>query len=367
VEREEGAYLVHPRPDAAPVCDCTDRDDVDVKEAVVGRVLCDALVDGTLEGVEVGLGESEDVLGLVELEGGGEEHGEVALDLGDEPAGCGILGIGVVEGGEVACKEAVDKGLELVRVEGVWGGGEEGEGEDKVAEDVGEEGEIGAGGGGLRGCKGGAEVGEGGRVRGGGEGVELAAELEGDEGLLEVVGAEGGEVGGRGRGATGAGRSGHGGRSRLRQELLAIGSVHFMALVRPPVGLVEELLELPGDLFDPLSTRLHPTPGGCDTPTLGAGLGGLVDGVEFELAAVVEDDDEVDEPVEARLPRCDAAVGVGGGVCDEVGRGETDGASEDGLVECACVAGHFGEHVEHELGVVCWSLSGRECAYGDDT
>ena len=126
-----------------------------------------------------------------------------------------------------------------------------------------------------------------------------------------------------------------------------------MALVCPPVGLVEELLELPGDLFDTLATLLHPTPRGCDTPALGAGLGGLVYGVEFELAAVVQDDDEVDESVEPRLPCCDAPVGVGGGVCDEVGGGETDGASEDGLVDGACVAGHFREDVEDELGVVC--------------
>ena len=127
-----------------------------------------------------------------------------------------------------------------------------------------------------------------------------------------------------------------------------------MALVCPPVGLVEELLELPGDLLDTLATLLHPTPGGCDAPTLGAGLGGLVYGVEFELAAVVEDDDEVDESVEARLPCCDATVGVGGRVCDEVRGGETDGAPEDGLVDCACVAGHLGEHVEDELCIVCW-------------
>lgn len=196
---------MHSRPDAAPVCYCTDRDDVDVKEAGAGCVLCDALVDGTLEGVEISLGESEDVLWLVELEGGCEEHGEVALDLGDEFAGCGVLWIGVVEGGEIACEEAVDKGLELVGVEGIWGRGEEGKGEDKVAEDVLEEGEIERGRGVLRGCKGGAQVGERGRVRCGGEVVELAAELEGDEGLLEVVGAEGGEVGGRGRGTAGTG------------------------------------------------------------------------------------------------------------------------------------------------------------------
>ena len=206
---------MHPRPDAAPVCYCADRDDVDAKEAVTGGVPCDALVDGTLERVEIGLGESEDILWFGQLEGGGEEHDEIALDLGDESAGCGILWIGIVEGGEIACEEAVDKGLELVRVEGVRGRGEEGEGEDKVAEDVLEEGEIEAGRGGLRGGKGGAEVGEGGR----GEGVELCAELEGDEGLLEVVGAEGREVGGRRRRTTGPRWSGgHGGwQSGLRQ------------------------------------------------------------------------------------------------------------------------------------------------------
>lgn len=127
-----------------------------------------------------------------------------------------------------------------------------------------------------------------------------------------------------------------------------------MALVRPPVGLVEQLLELPSDLLDTLTTLFHATPGGCDTPTLGTGFGCLVYGVEFELTAVVEDDDEVDEPVETSLPCCDAPVGIGGGVCDEVGGGETDGTSEDGLVDCACVAGHLGEDVENKLCIVGW-------------
>ena len=141
-------------------------------------------------------------------------------------------------------------------------------------------------------------------------------------------------------------------RGKLRQALLAIGCIHFMALVRPPVGLVKELLELPGDLFDTLATLFHPPPGARDAPALGAGPGCLVYGVEFELAAVVEDHDEVDEPVEARLPGRDATVGVGGGVCDEVRGGEADGTAEDGLVDRACVAGHLGEDVEDEVGIV---------------
>ena len=85
------------RPDVSPVCYCTDRDDVDTKEGVAGVVLCETFVDGALEGVEVGLGESEDVLWFVELECGSEEHGEIALDPGDEFAGSEILWIGVVE------------------------------------------------------------------------------------------------------------------------------------------------------------------------------------------------------------------------------------------------------------------------------
>lgn len=135
-----------------------------------------------------------------------------------------------------------------------------------------------------------------------------------------------------------------------------------MALIRP-VGLVEQLFELPGDLLDTLTTLFHPAPGRCDAPTLGAGLGRLVYRVELELTAVVEDDDEVDKPVEASLPCCDAPIGVSGGVGDEVGGGETDGASEDGLVDCTRVAGHLGEDAEDELSIVgrvVLSLSGCE-------
>lgn len=206
-DEKRGAYLVDTRPDAAPVGYCADRDDVDVEDGGAGGVLCETLVYGALEGPEVGLGEPEDVLWFVELDGRGEEHGKIALDPGDELAGGRILWIGVVEErwGEIAGEDAVDKGLELVRVKVVWGGGEEGEGEDKVAEAVPEEGEIEPGEAGAGWCEGGAEVGEGGGVVGGGGGevVELCAELEEDEGLFEVVGADGGEVGG-----------GHGGRSR---------------------------------------------------------------------------------------------------------------------------------------------------------
>lgn len=98
-------------PDAAPLCYSADGDDVDVKERVAGGALCKTLVDGTLEGLEISLGESEDILWFVELNGGGDEHGQVALYLCDEFAGCGILWIRVVEGGEIACKEAVDEWL----------------------------------------------------------------------------------------------------------------------------------------------------------------------------------------------------------------------------------------------------------------
>lgn len=68
---------------------------------------------------------------------------------------------------------------------------------------------------------------------------------------------------------------------------------------------------------------------------------------------MVEDDDKVDESVETRLPCCDTPFGVSGGIRDEVGRGETDGASEDTLVDCACSAGHLGKDVEDELSIVC--------------
>lgn len=104
---------MHARPDAALFCHCAHRDDVDVKVVVTRRVLCDTLVYGTLEGLEIGLGKSEDVLWFVELDGGREEHGEIALEFGDDLAGSRILWIWVVEEGrgEIACKEAVDKRL----------------------------------------------------------------------------------------------------------------------------------------------------------------------------------------------------------------------------------------------------------------
>lgn len=84
-----------------------------------------------------------------------------------------------------------------------------------MAEDVLEKGEIEPGGARAGWCEGGAEVGEGGGIVGGcrGEIGELSAELEEDEGLFEVVGAERGEFGGRvGEGAGGTGRwwTGHG-------------------------------------------------------------------------------------------------------------------------------------------------------------
>lgn len=82
---------MHTRPDAAPVDYCADRDDVHMKEAGAGVVLCEALVDCTLEGLEVSLRESEDVLLFVKFDGGSEEHCEIALNLGDEFAGRGIL------------------------------------------------------------------------------------------------------------------------------------------------------------------------------------------------------------------------------------------------------------------------------------
>lgn len=78
-DEKRGTYLVHARPDAAPVGDGTDRDDVDAKEGDMGCTLCDALVDGTLEGLEICLRESEDVLWFDEFDSGGEEHGEIAL------------------------------------------------------------------------------------------------------------------------------------------------------------------------------------------------------------------------------------------------------------------------------------------------
>lgn len=90
-DEKRGAYLVHTRPDAAPVCYCADGDDVDVKEGGARVALCETLVYSTLERPEVCLGESEDVFWLVELDGRGEEHREIALDLGDELAGIGIL------------------------------------------------------------------------------------------------------------------------------------------------------------------------------------------------------------------------------------------------------------------------------------
>lgn len=59
-------------------------------------------------------------------------------------------------------------------------------------------------------------MGEGGCA---GEGIEFAAELEGYEGLFEVVCAEGGEVGGRGRGREGTARRGwSGGHERKRVD-----------------------------------------------------------------------------------------------------------------------------------------------------
>lgn len=156
-EGEEHTYLVDTRPYAAALCDCADGDDVDVKMGVAG-VLCETSVDGAFEGLEICLRECDDIFWLVELDGGGDEDGEVALELGDEFAGRWIVCIGVVERGEVACDEAVDKGLELVGVKVVGCGGDEGEGEDKVAEDVLEEGEV--DGGCVWGCKRGAEVSE---------------------------------------------------------------------------------------------------------------------------------------------------------------------------------------------------------------
>lgn len=93
-------------PDAAPVGYCTDGDDVDMKLGGACTALCETLVYGTLEGVKISLGESEDVLWFDRLDGGGEEHGEITLNLGDVLAGREIIWIGVIEGdgrGKIAC------------------------------------------------------------------------------------------------------------------------------------------------------------------------------------------------------------------------------------------------------------------------
>lgn len=167
MEDEGGPNLVHAVPDAAPVGHCADGDDVEVKEGCSGAALCETPVEGTLEGVEIGLGESEDVLGLCDLDGGGEEDGEVALELWEEEEWGGVEGVGVVE--EVASEEAVEKGDELAGVKVVWCGFEEGEGEEVMVEEEGEEGGI--------------DVGV--------DSEEFCAELEGEEGFFEVVSTEG--------------------------------------------------------------------------------------------------------------------------------------------------------------------------------
>lgn len=125
-----------------------------------------------------------------------------------------------------------------------------------------------------------------------------------------------------------------------------------MTLVSPPVGLVQQLLELCRYLPHSLATLFHTTPGGSNAPALGARLGRLIDRFQLELTAVMQYDGEVDEPVEPRLPGCDAAFRVSGCVGDEVGGGETDGASEYGLVDCTGVAGHLSEDVEDEVSIV---------------
>ena len=172
--------LVYARSDASPVSHGADGDDVDMEG---GAVLCKAPFDCTLEGMEISLGESEDIFRLCKLDGGGEEHGEAAFELGED---CAWLGIGVVvEIGEVAGEEAVYKWLELVWIK-VWGCcGHEGEGEDEVAEDVGEKGEI-------CGwvCR--AEwVAKGSERRCIVDLEEFSAELKGYERLFEVVSLEG--------------------------------------------------------------------------------------------------------------------------------------------------------------------------------
>lgn len=50
--------------------------------------------------------------------------------------------------------------------------------------------------------------------------------------------------------------------------------------------------------------------GGGEAPALEARLEGVVDGVQLELATVVEHDGEVDEPVKPRFPRRDSAFWV---------------------------------------------------------
>lgn len=141
-----------------------------------------------------------------------------------------------------------------------------------------------------------------------------------------------------------------------------------MTLVGPAIRLVEEHLELAGDLLDALPALLHAPPCPSDTPALCTGLGGLIEGVELELIPVMKDDDDVDEAVEARLPGCDSRLCVGGRIGEEVRRGEADGTSEDGLVYRSGLAGHPAEHVDHKLGEVSRlcvvKVRKRETAFG---
>lgn len=324
--------------DAAPVGDGADGDDVDVEG---GAVAGGAPVGCALEGLEIGLGEPEDVLWLCELDDGGEEHGEGAVEAG----GGAVVGIG---GEEAAGEEAVDERLELVGVEAVWGGGEEGEGEDKVAEEEDEEGEVAVGGWGCL-AEGGPEVGEcGGRAEGG----ELIAELEGDEGLLEVVGAEGVEH-----------------KRGVLRYLLAVGRIDLVTLVCPPARLVEQLLQLAGDLLHPHPTLLHPPPRPRNAPALRARLGRLVERVQLQFAPVVQHDDHVHEPVEPRLPRRDPPLRVRRCVRDEVRRREPDRPPQHRLVDRAGIPCHPREHVEHKLCIVCrviLSVCGCECVCARD-
>lgn len=95
-------------------------------------------------------------------------------------------------------------------------------------------------------------------------------------------------------------------------------SVHFVALVRPPVGLVEEPLELPRDLSHPLATLFHAPPRSSDAPALRARLRCLVERLQLKFAPVVQHDDQVDESVEPRLPCRDPVLRVGGCIGDEV-------------------------------------------------
>jgi hypothetical protein len=127
--------------------------------------------------------------------------------------------------------------------------------------------------------------------------------------------------------------------------------IHAIAAVCPSIR-VKQRLQLARHAPHPFPTRVQAPPPARNRPTLCTCLARLVYRRELKLVSCVEDDEDVDEVVEARRPPAGAPFGVGSSVREEVRGSEAESVTEFGLINPARFTRHLAQNGNHDGAVV---------------